>query len=287
MSLEPFAPAHLSARTQGAGDLVVCLHSSTGTHAQWHGLSQALSSRWQVLSPDLHGHGRSPQWPPTAAHTLHVDAHAVTALMETTSPHLDQRGVHLVGHSYGAAVAIQMALRHPRRVRSLTLYEPVAFGVLRELAPRDPSLTEITDIAHSVRGLMHRGESEEAAARFITYWGGDEAWATMNPAQRSAVADRMPTVPRHFDALFSAQWSQALLSRLTMPILLMNGALTRTPARRVTELLARHVPHAQRCTLEGAGHLGPITHADTVAQWMAMYLDPSLATGLHRVAMAA
>ncbi|MBC7993881.1 MAG: alpha/beta fold hydrolase, partial [Rhizobacter sp.] len=239
MSLEPFAPAHLSARTQGAGDLVVCLHSSAGTHAQWHGLSQALSSRWQVLAPDLHGHGRSPQWPKTAAHTLHVDAHAVTALMEATSPHLDQRGVHLVGHSYGAAVAMQIALRHPRRVRSLTLYEPVAFGALRELAPRDPAFDEITDIAHSVRGLMRRGDMDEAAARFIAYWGGDKAWAAMSPAQRSAVAERMPAVPRHFDACFSARWTQAVLSRLTMPILLINGAQTRTPARRVAELLGR------------------------------------------------
>jgi pimeloyl-ACP methyl ester carboxylesterase len=267
MSLDTFAPARLSARTQGAGDLVVCLHSSAGTHAQWQGLSQALSSRWQVLAPDLHGHGRSPQWPETAANSLNVDGHAVTALMEAASPQLDQRGVHLVGHSYGGAVALQIALRHPRRVRSLTLYEPVLFGALHTLAPRDPALAEITDIAHTVRGLMQRGEMDEAAAQFIGYWGGEAAWATMNPAQRSAVAMRM--------------------HNLNMPILLMNGSLTRRPARRVAELLAHALPHAQHCELEGAGHLGPMTHEATVTQWMATYLDPSLATGLERVAMAA
>src|SRR5687767_3335975 len=117
MSLEPLVPGRLSARTQGAGNPVVCLHSSAGTHAQWQGLSHALSSRWQVLAPDLYGHGRSPQWPVAAMNTLHVDAQAVTALMEAAVPQIDTCGVHLVGHSYGGAVAMQMALRHPSRVR--------------------------------------------------------------------------------------------------------------------------------------------------------------------------
>jgi pimeloyl-ACP methyl ester carboxylesterase len=287
MSLAPANPNHLSARTQGAGDLVVCLHSSAGTHAQWQGLAQTLSTRWQVLAPDLYGHGRSPAWPQAAMNTLHVDAQAVTALMESTGPRLDQRGVHLVGHSYGGAVALQIALRYPRRVRSLTLYEPVAFGVMRELAPRDPALAEITDIAYAVRGLMRRGEMDEAAAQFICYWGGDDAWTRMTTAQRGAVGLRMPAVPRHFEACFAARWSQTVLSRLSMPVLLMHGSLTRTPARRVAELLSRALPHAQRCELPGAGHLGPMTHEKTVTEWMAMYLDPSLATGLNRVAMAA
>lgn len=287
MSLDASPLAPLSARTQGAGDLVVCLHASAGTHAQWQALSQVLSTRWQVLSPDLYGHGRSPAWPHGAANSLHVDAQAVIALMESTSPHLDQRGVHLVGHSYGGAVAMQIALRHPKRVRSLTLYEPVAFGLLRELAPRDPSLAEITDIAHTVRGLMLRGATDEAAAHFIGYWGGDGAWGALSATQQATVAARMAHVPRHFDACFSARWSRPLLQRLSMPILLMNGTHTRAPARRVAELLAHCLPHAQHGSVDGAGHMGPITHAETVTQWMATYLDPSLATGLHRVAMAA
>ncbi|MGY4831269.1 alpha/beta fold hydrolase [Sphaerotilaceae bacterium SBD11-9] len=287
MSHEPFAHGRLSARTQGAGDLVVCLHSSAGTHAQWQSLSQTMSTRWQVLSPDLYGHGRSPAWPQAAMNTLHVDAQAVTALMEAASPHLDQRGVHLVGHSYGAAVAMQIALRHPTRVRSLTLYEPVAFGALREMAPRDPALAEITELAYAVRALIRRGELDEAASRFVTYWGGEAAWDGMSASQRSAVAERMPNVPRHFDALFGAAWNRDALARLGMPILLMHGTHTRAPARRIAELLAHALPHAQRCPLDGAGHLGPITHAETVTQWMAMYLDPTLATGLNRVPMAA
>jgi hypothetical protein len=63
----------------------------------------------------------------------------------------------------------------------------------------------------------------------------------------------MPAVLRHFEACFAARWSQAVLSRLRMLVPLMHGSRTRAPH----------------------------------AKWMAVHLDPSLASGLNRVALAA
>jgi pimeloyl-ACP methyl ester carboxylesterase len=137
----PFEP--LAAQVSGHGDLIVCLHSSTGSSAQWRGLTQTLAERWQLLGPDLHGHGRSPAWPADAGDTLHTDAAAVSA-------RAGPGRMHLVGHSYGAAVALQMALRHPQLVASLTLYEPVLFGMLRRDAGCSEELGEIEDAAASV-----------------------------------------------------------------------------------------------------------------------------------------
>jgi pimeloyl-ACP methyl ester carboxylesterase len=97
----------------------------------------------------------------------------------------------------------------------------------------------------------------------------------------------MPTVPRHFDACFAARWHRGLLARLSMPILLMHGSQTRTPARRVTELLSYALPHALRREVAGAGHLGPMTHESQVGDWMAQRIDPTLAQGFDRVAMVA
>src|SRR5690349_8336711 len=116
----------LAAQVRGSGPRVVCLHSSTGSSAQWRALQDAMASRWEVLAPDLHGHGRSPALPDGDVSALAADADAVVAAAGIAA-----RPVHLVGHSYGAAVALQVALRHPRQVRSLTLYEPVVFGMLR------------------------------------------------------------------------------------------------------------------------------------------------------------
>ena len=266
-----FEPAGLFARTEGqAGAAVVCLHSSTGSHAQWRGLARQLARHCRVTSFDLHGHGRSPDWPDgseTAGHTLLVDAQAVIAHMHA------EPGIHLVAHSYGAAVALQIALRHPKWVKSLTLYEPVVFGMIQRLAPGDAALAEIEAVASGARERVARGELADAAALFVDYWGGAGTWRGLGAAQQAVVMSRIATVPHHFDATFAATWGRETLSRLTMPTLLMYGSQTRASARRVADLLGALLPQVRRYKIDGAGHLGPVTHDALVNREIAAHLE--------------
>jgi len=263
-----FEPDGLFARTEGqAGAAVVCLHSSTGSHAQWRGLATQLARRCRVTSFDLHGHGRSPDWPETAGRTLLIDAQAVIARMHA------EPGIHLVAHSYGAAVAMQIALRHPKWVRSLSLYEPVVFGMIQRLAPGDTALREIEAIAAGGRECVARGELADAAELFVDYWGGTGGWRSLDAAQQAVVMSRIGTVPNHFEATFAATWGRETLSRLTMPTLLMHGSETRASARRVVELLGALLPQVHRRQIDGAGHLGPMTHDTIVNCEIAVHLD--------------
>lgn len=254
----PGAP--LFARVVGEGaQTIVCVHSSTASHGQWRGLANTLSTQARVVTPDLHGHGRSPAMPSGDAPSLQLDAHALAALL--SAPDGASQGIHLVGHSYGAAVALQFSLNHPALVRSLTLYEPVAFGVLHALAPADPALAEITQIAGEVAVRVKEGQLAAGASAFVNYWGGPDAWQQMSDSQREAVESRIAAIPRHFDSLFAIRWGGAQpLGSLTMPVLLMNGSHTRTPARRVAELLGTALPAVRRLEIAGAGHLGPMSH---------------------------
>ena len=249
----------LFARSEGNGTRsVMCLHSSTASHGQWRGLATELAKHARVVSVDLHGHGHSPEWPAQAASTLGVDAQGALQALDAAAP--EAAGVHLVAHSYGAAVALQIALDHPGLVRSLSLYEPVAFGVLAEMAPTAPALAEIEAIARRVAMLNAAGQLAEAASAFVSYWAGAEAWEQMNADQRDAVQSRITTIPRHFDATFRARWTLGDLRRLGMPTLLINGGRTRASARDVAFLLGAALPNVRRVTIADAGHLGPITH---------------------------
>ena len=284
-------PTLLSSQTQGQGHAttVVMLHSSSGRSAQWGALLSSLASdAVNCIAPDLHGHGRSPAWPEPARDTLALDADAAWRSVAWSS-----RDVHLVAHSYGAAVALQMALMQPGRVASLTLYEPVPFGLLQAHGKDAAALVEIEIIAERVGAWLDAGRTLEAARLFTDYWAGSGAFALLQAPQRARIAERMPTVRRHFNALFAVQWSAPQLRRLTMPVMLLRGTTTREPARALASRLATLLPTAHSVTLPGAGHLGPISHATMATPMLAWHLRSCLrgvqvptrrSAALHRLA---
>jgi pimeloyl-ACP methyl ester carboxylesterase len=94
-----------------------------------------------------------------------------SSITSTSSPVPHSR-VHLVGHSFGAFVALRLASRHSERVASLALYEPVAF---RMLETDDPALAEMHWRAEIIRNLVAAGSRQAAAAAFIDFWSASAA----------------------------------------------------------------------------------------------------------------
>ncbi|MEO6279256.1 alpha/beta hydrolase [Roseateles sp.] len=219
---------------------------------------------WTWHTPDLMGHGGSPGWPDGVASRLSVEADNVLAGLDLPP---DQT-FHLVGHSYGAATALQIALQQRHRVRSLTLYEPVAFGLLpalgEDLPEQQEAWQEAQQVAAAVAAALDRGDLDDAARGFVGYWQGRDVWPELDAAQRARLAEPMPTIRRHFEALAAARWSDAELATLQMPVRLICGGATRASARRVAQTLAAKLPHVQLVGLEGVGHMAPIAEAERV-----------------------
>lgn len=257
------------------GTPVLMLHCSSASSSQWKPLAAQLDGSGAMpLAVDLHGHGRSPAWPAEARDTLAVDAQAAWQALG-----LGHEAVHLVGHSYGAAVALQMALMHPSRVRSMALYEPVPFGLLStDHAEQAPGRLEIETVALRVAYLLDAGRAHDAGRCFSNYWADGDAWGAADAVQRDRIAARMPTVRRHFAALLALRWSAPQLRRLQMPVLLMHGTRTREPARALSWQLAGLLPRVTHVPLPGAGHLGPVSHASVVAAFFATRLRQQIGT---------
>jgi pimeloyl-ACP methyl ester carboxylesterase len=248
----------------GSGDVVVLLHSSASSGAQWRALAGQLSDRYRVLAPDLYGYGASADWPGHAAFTLAHEAEIVHAL-------LDQVGTqaHLVGHSYGGAVALHAARTRGGRFHSLVLIEPVAFYLLADRA-------EIALVAESVRRGVASGDYMGGCREFYEYWSGPGSWDDVPAAKREAMAPLMAKVAIEFHAAFNEPAGLADHRRIAVPTFIVLGERSPQPTRRICELLAATLRDARLRIVEGAGHMSPLTHRDAVNALVAEHLASQL-----------
>ena len=252
----------------GRGEPVVLLHSSGSCAAQWRALIERLGGHFRVLAPDLYGYGATGAWPARAPFTLEDEAQIVHALLGRCS-----EPAHLVGHSYGGAVALHVAREHGDQVRSLALIEPVAFHLLRDGDDADyAALAEIAHIAGVVERSLDRGDYECGFGRFVDYWSGAGAWAAIPAAKRSAIAAHLPKVALDFRATIGHPTRPRDLRRMAMPALVIQGERSPSPTRRICARLAGALPAVRVATVPGAGHMCPVTHRDETNKLLATFL---------------
>jgi pimeloyl-ACP methyl ester carboxylesterase len=244
---------------------VLLLHSSGASRRQWRSFVEAESARRRCLAPDLIGYGE------TADRQGRVFSMAQEMEVIDSLRALAGGPVHLVGHSYGGAVAAAYAQAHADELLSLTLIEPVLFQLLRQDGP-SAQWDEIARLASSHIAHVEACRLNDAADVFMTYWLGATAWNVMPAAQRAAVTATMPKVAQEWRQLWSEGEVPTTRWQTTTPILLIEGCATTPAAKAVMRHLARNLLRAERKHVEGAGHLAPITHAATVNALIAEYL---------------
>jgi len=248
----------------------VCLHSNASSSIQWRALMDRLAPEFRVLAVDSYGAGRSPAWPPDRTVTLHDEAALVEpALVRAGEP------FSLVGHSYGAAVALIAALERPQRIRALALYEPTLFALLDAESPPPNDADGIRSAVASAVAALDAGDQDAAAEFFIDYWMGAGAWRRMPESRRSPIAVSVANVRGWANALLTEPTRLQAFSALQIPVLYMIGRESPASSRGVARLLARALPRLELVEFEGLGHMGPVTHPEVVNEAIARFLQRS------------
>lgn len=240
-------------------ELVIALHCSGAGAGQWRRLADALGEGYELLAPEHYGCDSIGHWTGDHPFTLADEAARTLALIDST-----ERKVHLVGHSYGGGVALHVALARPARIASLSLYEPSAFHLLPRIAGGDAALAEIRSVAYAIATGVVAGDCRGAATTFVDYWGGEGAWGALRPAVQEALIAWMPKGPLDFNALFGEPEEPAAYVRVRCPVLVMRGEHAPAPTQLIADTLPSLMRAAQLCAVRGAGHMGPLTHADEV-----------------------
>lgn len=255
-------------RAAGSGPGVVCIHSNASNSAQWRGLMDLLSHNNLVLAPDSYGSGKSPDWYSDRKITLGDEV----AFIE---PVLAQAGTPfaLVGHSYGAAVALMAALANPSRVRALAIYEPTLFAIVDEQMPPPNGANGIRDAVFAASAALDAGDREAAAGHFIDYWMGGGSWNATPPQRKSAIADSVVNVRRWAHALFSESTPVQAFSALDVPILYMLGGSSPESAHAVARVLIPVLRRVRIVEFPDLGHMAPVTHPEAINAEVAKFLS--------------
>jgi pimeloyl-ACP methyl ester carboxylesterase len=247
--------------------VVMLVHSSASGARQWRRLMEDLKDQFRVRAVNLFGYGKTPPWPGRTAQTLDDQAR----LVETALPeHADE--ICLVGHSFGACVAMKTAARLAGRVTRLVLLEANPFSLLAQ-AGRGEAFAEAIALRDCIKTFGARGEWATAAERFADYWGGAGSWQTMTPDRRAAFAEAIKPNVFEWDAVLNdttsaEQWA----AHLPAATLALYDPGTVLPVREIAAILRQSCRAWTHQEVPGAGHMAPLTQPDRINPLVSQFL---------------
>ena len=263
--MPPLSPFY---REAGSGPGVVCLHANASSSGQWRALLDVLAGRFHALAADLLGAGQSPAWPADRQLSLRDEVDFLEPVFARAGdPHV------LVGHSYGAAVALIAAVSRPQRVRALVLYEPVLFSLVDAESPPPNDADGIRQVIADAAAALDSGDPARAARCFIDFWMGDGAWGRMPDARKAPIAASIVNIRQWAAALVNEPTPLAAFSHLKVPVLFITGSQSPASSRGVARLLKGVLPQIEAVELQGIGHMGPITHTEMVNDVIVRFLE--------------
>jgi 3-oxoadipate enol-lactonase len=231
---------------RGSGERLLLIQGMSGTHLAWGDAFLAgLGDDLDVVAYDHRGVGES---------TPQADAFTIAQLADDAAALLDALGwgtAHVVGISMGGMVAQELALRHPRRIRTLTLGCTYPGGAEAQLA--DPALIQ------ELAGALLSGDRELALrtgfkANLSAAHVADEAhWAPFR-AMATALPVAVPVIMLQMQAVMGHDTS-ARLGSIEAPTLVVHGTEDQMLPVVNGELIALLIPHARLELLDGVGHM--------------------------------
>jgi pimeloyl-ACP methyl ester carboxylesterase len=255
-----------SAQSQARPETVLFLHGSLGNGDGWQRTVAAVQPSYRCLTPDLIGYGASMRWPNGVRFTLAAERLALEPLLACCADTF-----HLVGYSYGGVVALDLALAHPNRVRTLTLIEPVLFNILCE-AGNERAFQQFAHARDDFAAALARGPAEHALRSFLDFWSGHGAWDKLLADVRADMLGAVDKVVLDWEASFAFAPSRQSLEALGSRTLLLRGDRSPPGMLELVDTLHALMPGSTRCVIAGANHLLPMTRPADVTQAIRLHL---------------
>ena len=239
---------------------VIALHCSLASGRQWARLGEELGGNTRLIAPDISGYGNSRTsilLPTTLAGEI---AMLGEQLREAEGP------FHLIGHSYGGAIAFKLATQSSfaRYVRSLTLIEPVLPTLLAGSGADHRLYRRFDELARGIQADLWKGLAMEAIDKFMSFWNGSATPEKLSPEARLRLIEHADKLAFDLAAAFAEKDVATTAAGIGVPTLLFSGGLSPYLTQRIAERLASLIPGVDARHLPAAGHMMPFSHGKVI-----------------------
>lgn len=249
----------------GTGVPILLIHGSgpgVSAFANWRLAMPALAKQARVIAPDMAGFGFTER---PADQRYDLDGWVRQAIGVLDALEIDR--THLVGNSFGGALALALAIRHPDRVRRLVLMGSV--GVPFSITP---GLDAVWGYTPSLDGMRRLLDIFAYDRRLVTDELADLRYkASIRPGFQESFAAMFPAPrQRWVDALASAE---ADIRRIPHETLVIHGREDKVIPLQASMTLADWIPRSQLHVFGHCGHWTQIEHAARFARLVADFCD--------------
>jgi proline iminopeptidase len=264
----------------GHGTPLVLCHGGPGLWDMFGDLASVLSGHVRVVRWDQRGCGRSEHRGPYSVARSVADLDAVRS-------HLGVDRVAVLGHSWGATLALRYALDHPARVSALAYVSGTGLGWAWQEPFEKNASGRLAPLRHRIDELRDHNRTEAEDRELATLrWSAE---FTGGDAMRQAGQMATPWFPVNrecHDAIWGElkqTWREpelaAACQALAVPVLIIDGADDVRP-RWAVDSLEQALPAAARVVLQGAGHLPWMEAPGEFASALLQYLSEAEGQGV-------
>jgi pimeloyl-ACP methyl ester carboxylesterase len=244
----------------GEGRAVLLIHGLGSDHRGWEYQENDLKSHFQLVNPDLRGHGQS-----RGGTTDFVPARRFAEDLDTLLSHLHLNRAHVIGESMGGIIALEFVLDFPERVDRLVLVDTT------------PRVTEETaDVVYSWREAQLAG-GNEAFFRASLASGFSPQWIKENPEivehlRQKAQSMNAEGVVAAGLGLATTDLSERL-SEIAAPTLVIHGDSDRIINIEMGRLMNRGIKNSGFKVLKGCGHSPTVQKAKELNRLLISFLS--------------
>ena len=238
----------------GHGPILVLLHSSMSSKEQWKQLIQLLRHKFRIIAIDLAGYGDNELPPDPQTFSTEDEINLVENILAKETK--ENESFHLIGHSYGAAIALKLTIKILIRIKTLTVFEPVAFHLL---PPNTIARDEIAAIVKKLTCAMEKKDKLSATKIFIDYWSGKGTFEKLASKNQITFIQTIDKVLLDFQSLFKELLTLKDYSKINIPVCMIKGAKSPLASLQIFSILEQTLPDLCIHCVPG-GHMSPLTH---------------------------